>query len=88
MPDSPLAIVQVPGSQIRRFADDGVNAAVSKMLATIPADKHAQLFAVADLTGAKVGVAWKIAGGWSITGVLEKPWKGDLKGEIAMRLEI
>ena len=89
MTDTNLLIVpEAPGSVIRRFSDDKINAAVNSALAGIPEGQHAALFAVADLKGAKVGVAWKIDGHFSVVGVLEKPWSGDLKGELAARLTI
>lgn len=85
MSDSTLTLVQEPGSPLRRFSDARIAASVDSVLATIPADKTGAVVAVADKHGAKLAVAARIGDAWSVVGVLEKPWKGELKAEAAVR---
>ena len=85
MPDSDLTVIESSGSLIRRFSDDKIHAAVTAALASIPADRTGAVLAVADAKGARLSVAARLGDAWSIVGVLEKPWKGELKGEAAVR---
>jgi len=81
-PADPLAI-DISGP-IRRFADTKLQESVTRVLAMIPANKHAAIIAVASKDGARLAAAARIGGDFSIMGVLEKPWKGTLKAEAAL----
>lgn len=83
MPETSLAISQ--DGAIRRFSDAKIGAAVDNVLATIPANKSGAVLAVADKHGARLAVAARIGDQWSVVGVLEKPWTGELKAEAAIR---
>lgn len=81
--ETTLAITQ--DGPLRRFSDAKIGAAVDSVLATIPANKTGAVLAIADTHGAKLAVAARIGDAWSVVGVLEKPWKGELKAEAAVR---
>lgn len=84
-PPSTLTIVQELGSPLRRFSDDRIAASVNSVLATIPADKTGAVLAVADKHGARLAVAARLGDSWTMVGVLEKPWQGELRAEAAVR---
>lgn len=83
MPETTLALSE--SGPIRRFTDAKIGEAVDKALAAIPADKKGAVLAVANKDGARLVAAARLTAGWSIVGVLEKPWSGELKAEVATR---
>ncbi len=83
MPETTLAISQ--DGPLRRFSDAKIAASVDAVLATIPADKKGAVIAVATREGARLAVAARLGDSWSMVGVLEKKWTGELKAEAAVR---
>ena len=90
MTETPTLPTTVPGlaidtcGPIRRFVDSRLQASVAEICAGIPADKHACVIAVANLTGARLVAAVRVGGDFSLVGLCEREWKGELKAEAAL----
>lgn len=84
MPETVLPF-EIGGGAIRRFSDAKIGAAVDAALATIPRDKTGAVLAVADKDQVRLVAAARLGANWSVVGVLEKQWKGDLRAEAAVR---
>lgn len=84
MPETVLPF-EISGGAIRRFSDAKIGAAVDAALATIPKDKTGAVLAVADKDQVRLVAAARLGANWSVVGVLEKQWKGDLRAEAAVR---
>ena len=65
-------------TQVRRFSNAQIEAAVSDMVAHIPTDHTVALMAVADNQSARVAVLIRPNEHWSFAGYLERPWSGEL----------
>lgn len=72
------------GQEIRAFPITSLRESIDKAIASIPEGHHVAVVAYADLKGARMAAYAKLGGGWSFVGVLEKPWKGELKAEAAL----
>ena len=65
-------------TQVRRFSNDQINAAVADMVSHIPDDHTVALMAIADKASARVAVLIRPNEHWSFAGYLERPWTGEL----------
>lgn len=79
-----LTVVSTEGP-IRRFADTGIQAAIDKAVAGLRPDQTGAVVAVATASEIRLAVVGRIGTHWSALGVLEKPFKGELKAEAALR---
>ena len=70
---------------IRRFSDAGIQSAVDQALASLGHKAKGAVIAYADTEGARLAVVGKLGNQWSVVGVLEKPWAGELDGQAAVR---
>jgi hypothetical protein len=78
------AITETSG--VRRFDDSAVQAAVDRVLASLPDDKRAAVLEVgADEMGVQAVAAVKLDGGWSLMGVLERRYSGEWSGFARVR---
>jgi hypothetical protein len=78
----PLAIDT--SGPIRRFSDSAIQERVNKALATLPPDKKLAVVAVANQNEARLAVMARLGTQFSVMGVLEKPYKGELRAEAAV----
>lgn len=65
-------------TQVRRFSNAQIDAAVADVVSKIPADHSVAFMAVADGDSARVAVLIRPNEYWSFSGYLERSWKGDL----------
>lgn len=70
---------------IRKFSDENVQASINKVLNELPQDKNGAVVAFANQEKASLAVMARLGTYWSVVGVLEKPWKGELQAEAAVR---
>ncbi len=75
----------IEGDVIRRFSDAKLSAAIDAALLEVPEGKTGAVIAFADLDKARLAVVGKIGEAWSVVGVLEREWKGELRAEAAVR---
>ena len=73
------------GDIIRRFSDSSIQKSIDAALSTLPEGQSGAVIAFADTKGAKLATFAKLGGGWSLVGVLEKPYKGPFVAEAAVR---
>jgi hypothetical protein len=73
------------GAVIRRFTDSAIQSSIDRALSTLPAGQGGAVIAYADTKGARLATFAKLGGGWSLVGVLEKPYRGPLLAEAAVR---
>ena len=69
---------------IRRFVDSRLQASVAEIFAGIPEDKPVAVIAVAGKEGASLVVAARLGSGFSLCGILDKKWKGELTAQAAL----
>jgi hypothetical protein len=82
-----IDLLQVPGVVIRKFADAGIQASIDKALEHLKPGTHGAVIAYSNGDGANLAVVGRRGEHWSVVGVLDKPWKGKLNGEAAVRFE-
>ena len=70
---------------IRRFADSNIQKSIDAALSTLPEGQSGAVIAYADTNGARLATFANLGAGWSLVGVLEKPYKGPLIAEAAVR---
>jgi hypothetical protein len=78
-------VIAEPGSPIRRFSDQKIGEAIDQALKLVPTGKSGAVVAYADMQGARLAVMARMGDAWSVVGVLEKPWKGQLAASAAVR---
>ena len=94
MSDDLPAVSRAPGltidtsGPIRKWVDTGIQQAMDKALATLEEDKHVAVIAVADLKGAKLAAVAKLPMGWSVMGVFDRDWSGNVSGQVAVKWSI
>ncbi len=72
---------------LRRFADSNIAASVDAVLATLSPDKRGAVLAIADGDGARLAAVARLADGWSVVGVLERKWSGEIEGQAVVRFD-
>jgi hypothetical protein len=76
---------EVAGEVIRKFADAEIQKSIDRVLQGLEEDRMGAVVAYGGRNGASLAVMAKIGGNWSVVGVLNKPWKGELEYEAAVR---
>lgn len=82
-----LRAIDIVPTEVRVFSNETIQKAVNDALATIPEGKKGAVLAVADLEGARLVAAARLSSGWSIVGILDKPWNGKLNALAEVRFE-
>lgn len=62
-----------------------VHQTLGEAFRAIPPDKRAALLVIADMEGTRAVVAAKIGANWQIAGGADKPWKGPVRGTVAVQ---
>lgn len=77
----PTPTVSEDAAGVRRFDDAGIQAAVDRALASLPADRKLAAVAHATLSGASLTLVARLGSQWSVAAACYKPWRGALAAE-------
>ncbi len=75
----------VTAGPIRKFADENIQASIDSAIKTLQSGQHGAVIAYADFNEVKLAAVAKLDEHWSVVGVLDKPYKGKLEGQAAVR---